>query len=202
MERAHAAERLIEAGRRLHTRGFSPATSGNYSARLDGTRILVTASGKHKGMLTPDDLVVVDYDGRPVDGGHPSAETPLHVAMFRADAGIGCVIHTHSVRSTVLGRLLARHTEIDLVGYEMVKAFAGVSSHTDRVTIPIFENSQEVPIMAERVRQRWMKEPFVGYLIVGHGLYAWGKDVDRALIAIEALEFLVSCEVESRMIGA
>jgi methylthioribulose-1-phosphate dehydratase len=202
MERADAAERLIEAGRRLDARGYSPATSGNYSARLDATRILVTASGKHKGRLTPDDLVLVDCDGHPIDGGRPSAETPLHVAMFRADPRIGCVLHTHSVRSTVLGRLLARQTEIDLVGYEMNKAFDGVSSHTDRVTIPIFENSQEVPILAERVRQRWMRERFVGYLIVGHGLYAWGGDVDRALIAIEALEFLVSCEVESRMIGA
>jgi methylthioribulose-1-phosphate dehydratase len=202
MERAHAAERLIEAGRRLDARGYSPATSGNYSARLDATRILVTASGKHKGMLTPDDLVLVDYDGRPVDGGRPSAETALHVAMFRADPRIGCVLHTHSVRSTVLGRAVARQAEIDLVGYEMLKAFPGVSSHTDRVRIPIFENSQEMPVMAERVQQRWMKEPFVGYLIVGHGLYAWGADVDRALVAIEALEFLVSCEVESRMVGA
>jgi methylthioribulose-1-phosphate dehydratase len=169
--------------------------------RLDASHILVTASGRHKGRLTADDFVTVDYDGQPVDGiGKPSAETPLHVIMFRADPSIGAVLHTHSVRSTVLGRVLTGQHSLDLVGYEMLKAFPGVTSHAQSIRIPVFENSQDIPALAQRVQERWQAGPFPGYLIVGHGLYAWGVDVDAALVAIEALEFLVSCELETRMV--
>ena len=106
-----ATAALIEAGRRLDAQGYCPATSGNYSVRLDASSLLVTASGRHKGRLGPADFVVVDYDGHARPGraagaqgsAVPSAETPLHALMFRLDPGVGAVIHTHSVPCTVLG---------------------------------------------------------------------------------------------------
>jgi methylthioribulose-1-phosphate dehydratase len=198
MDATAAAEGLIRAGRWCDARGYCPATSGNYSARLDAATLLVTASGKHKGHLAREDFVVVDYDGKPVAAGVPSAETPLHALMFRLDARIGSVIHTHSVASTVLGLVLRAEPALDLEGYEMLKAFPGVRSHEARVSIPIFENSQDVPALAREVQRRWDAGPFPGYLLRGHGLYAWGGGVDAAVHAVEALEFLVACELERR----
>jgi methylthioribulose-1-phosphate dehydratase len=200
MDARVAAESLIRVGRFCDARNFCPATSGNYSARLDATTLLVTASGKHKGQLGVNDFVVVDYDGRPVGAGVPSAETPLHALMFRLDSRIGAVIHTHSMATTVLGLTLAGETSLDLRGYEMLKAFPGITSHEVCVSIPIFDNTQDVPALAGEVQRRWTLGEFPGYVVRGHGLYAWGADVDVALRAAEALEFLVGCELEKRKV--
>lgn len=199
-----AVHGLIEAGRRLDARGWAPATSGNYSMRLGPGRILVTASGKHKGRLGPDDFVMVDEDGCPVDGSGggaaPSAETPLHALMFRVDGAIGAVLHTHSVCTTVLSLELEDASALELTAYEMLKAFPGVDSHTAHVSLPIFDNSQDVPLLAREVEARWRKEPFPGYILRGHGAYAWGATLPLALRSAEALEFLVACELEKRRV--
>ena len=208
-----AIESLIEAGRWLDARGCAPATSGNYSLRLGPGRILVTASGKHKGRLTRDDFVIVDEEGRKVDGpaqGSPSAETDLHALLFRLDPRCGAVLHTHSVPTTVLGLSLAGARTLELTGYEMLKAFPGVVTHTANVSIPVFENSQDVPALAREVEARWgastkgsgTAQPFPGYILRGHGLYAWGDDLPLALRSVEALEFLVACELERRKLPA
>jgi methylthioribulose-1-phosphate dehydratase len=198
MDARAAAEGLVRLGRWCDAKGLCPATSGNYSARLDATTLLVTASGKHKGRLTTEDFVVVDYDGRAVGAGVPSAETPLHALMFRLTPSVGVVVHTHSVPATVLGLADGDRDALDLQGYEMLKALPGVVSHETRVSIPIFENSQDIPALAAEVQRRWACATFPGYVLRGHGIYAWGRDVDAAMHATEALEFLIACELEKR----
>jgi methylthioribulose-1-phosphate dehydratase len=200
MDLSSAAESLIRAGQRLHAGGYCPATSGNYSLRLDAARVLVTASGRHKGHLRSGDFVVIHADGSPESGGAPSAETPLHALMFRIDPTIGAVLHTHSVASTVLTLALAGAESLELQGYEMLKAIPGVASHTTRVELPIFENSQDIPALANEVEARWRRRPFPGYLLRGHGLYSWAADLDTALRSVEGLEFLLACELERRKI--
>ena len=66
---------LAEVGRRLDSRGWAPATAGNYSVRLADGSVAITTSGKHKGRLTADDFMRVDLDGNPLTPGKPSAET-------------------------------------------------------------------------------------------------------------------------------
>lgn len=215
-EPTSAIQGLIDAGRWLDARGYAPATSGNYSMRLGPGRILVTASGKHKGRLGPDDFVIVDEDGRPDGtsaapprggptqvggsggGALPSAETPLHVLMFRLDPRIGAVLHTHSVCATVLSMMLEDASSLELTAYEMLKAFPGISSHTARVSLPIFDNGQDISLLAREVEARWRQEPFPGYILRGHGAYAWGETLPLALRSAEALEFLVACELERK----
>lgn len=200
MENSVARETLIQAGRWLDARGYCPATSGNYSLRVDADRLLLTASGKHKGKLEASDFVLTDAEGRPVDRGAPSAETPLHATMFRLDPQIGAVIHTHSVASTVLGLVLKGESRLVIEGYEMLKALPGVSDHETSVTLPIFENSQDMFGLARDVREHWQRGAFPGYILRGHGLYTWGIDLDAALKAVEALEFLLACELERRKV--
>jgi methylthioribulose-1-phosphate dehydratase len=193
-ECAAQAEALAETGRLFGARQWCLATGGNFSLRLDGERCLITRSGTDKSRLRPGDLMVCDLDGVPVvPGARPSAEAAVHMALYALDDRIGAVLHTHSVTSTVLSRAVPG----DLVfqDYEMQKAIAGVESHEEKLVLPVLENSQDMRALAAAVRQRWALGHLraCGFLVRGHGLYAWGEDLDAARRHVEGLEFLLAC---------
>lgn len=190
------AAALAELGALFHDRGWSYATSSNFSVVLGRSplRLLITASGKDKRRLGPGDFVVVGEDGRTVDANPPapSAETPLHVALAgRPD--VGAVLHTHSVWGTLLSDLHFRDGGLEITGYEMLKGLAGVDSHEERMRIEIFENTQDMASLGRTIAERLAdtKAPLRhGFLIRGHGLYTWGKDLDEARRHVEVFEFL------------
>lgn len=190
-----AADALIRAGQFFHSRGWVPATGGNFSARLSDERILITASGGHKGELKTQDFLVTDLHGKPVAAStrKTSYETGLHTQLYRRDAAIGCVLHTHSIANTVLSRRLKC---VKLAGYELLKLLPGVTTHDTTVEVPVFENDQDIARLAAKVDKHMVKHPgLAAYLIAGHGLYAWGETVAQARHRVEALEFMFECEM-------
>jgi methylthioribulose-1-phosphate dehydratase len=190
-----AVAELIAVGRDFAARFWVPATSGNFSRRIDARRIAVTLSGRDKGALGEDDFAVVALDEALPPG--VSAEAPLHLALYRRDPAIGAVLHVHSLAATLASQAKEAAGEIMLAGYEMLKAFAGVTTHATRVTVPVFANDQDIPALAERVEARLDALPgAVGYLIAGHGLYAWGRSMAEARRHVEAFDFLLACELE------
>ena len=201
LTREHLSQEIIEAGRFLYARGWSPATSSNYSTRLSASQALLTVSGKHKGQLGPDDVLATDLVGNSLEPGKkPSAETLLHTQLYSWRAGIGAVLHTHSVNATVLSRLTPGDS-IEFEDYELQKAFSGVSTHESKVLVPIFDNDQDIARLAAKVQPWLQSHPVcVGYLIRGHGLYTWGARMSDALRQIEAFEFLFECELKTRAI--
>ena len=195
-----AADALAAAGSWLAQRDWTPATSSNFSARLDAAHAAITVSGRDKGALGRDDIMVVDFDGQPVGSTRKSsAETLLHTQLYRRDAGIGCVLHTHSRVQTIASRLYAAERRVRLEGYELLKALAGNATHEMAVDLPVFPNTQDMPQLVAQV-DAWLDSggPAWGYLIDGHGLYAWGRDVAETLRHIEAFEFLLDCELQLR----
>lgn len=201
--REYLSRAIIDAGRFLYGRGWSPATSSNYSARLTSAEVLLTVSGKHKGELGIDDLLAVDMHGQSLEEGKkPSAETLLHTQLYRWKPEIGAVLHTHSVNATVLSRLCLSDSLV-FSDYELQKAFTGVTTHDCQVEIPIFDNDQDIERLAARV-QPWLDShpDCVGYLIRGHGLYTWGQRMQDTLRQIEAFEFLFECELKMRALQA
>lgn len=190
------AQQLVEAGRRLDARGWVPGGGGNFSVRAGGDRYLVTASGHHKGQLTKQNFLIVNTHGEPESvGQRPSAEVLLHCERLNALPEVNCVLHGHSATSTVLGRL-HRNDTIELSGYEMLKGLGGIASHDECVQIPIFENDQDIARLADVVSHRHRENPIRhGYLIRGHGVYAWGKSVEAAMCQLESLEFLLECHL-------
>lgn len=195
---ATRAQQIVEAGRFLYGRGWSPATSSNYSARIDAQHIAITASGRHKGQLGAGDVMVVDLNGRPVGNDlKPSAETLLHTAVYQLFPEIGAVLHTHSVCATVLSRLLRDTDVLRLKDYELQKAFPGVMTHEGELCIPIFDNTQDIAALALETQKLLRESPQTpGYLIRGHGLYTWGATMADCLRHVEAMEFLLQCELE------
>ena len=208
---SHDSKRLTEcanaiasAGRRLGAQGLTPATSSNFSMRLDASHIAVTVSGRDKGALTADDVMVVDMHGHAVGtSARPSAETALHVQIYARFADANAVLHTHSRTQTVASRLYAQAGVVRFDGYELQKAIAGHTSHEQAIALPVFPNTQHMPELVEKV-DVWIKSdrPLYGYLIEGHGLYTWGRDMAEAERHVEAFEFLLACELDLRRLSA
>ncbi len=185
---------LIEAGRYIHDRGWAPATSGNFSARLSDGRIAITVSGRHKGELTADDVMLIDSEGRPLGGQRPSAETPLHTSLYRLYPTVEAVLHPHSPSATVVSRLFG--DELALQDYELLKALQGIETHESRIVVPIFHNDQDIRRLAQRVEDYiGSHDDVYGYIIAGHGFYTWGTSIKEALRHVEALDFLFDIEI-------
>jgi methylthioribulose-1-phosphate dehydratase len=195
----HLAGEIITNVRELSQAGWTPATSSNFSRRLDDRHAAITVSGRDKGRLTEADIMVVDFDGNAVGTEHrPSAETMLHTQLYRRFPDIGCVLHTHSKTQTVASRLYAGAGHVHLEGYELLKAFSGTSTHETEMDVPVLPNSQDMHTLAAQVDALLDRQPMWGYLIDGHGLYAWGRDMAEARRHLEAFEFLLGCELELR----
>jgi len=191
------ARELIEAGRELYRLGMVPATSGNFSARLADGSVAITVSGRHKGRLTEDGILRVDAEGRSLDDRRPSAETLLHLNLYRRYPDAHFVLHPHSVNATLLSRL--HPEELVLQDYELLKAFPGIDTHACSVRVPIFDNDQDIARLAARVEERLADhEPVHGYLIRGHGFYTWGASIEDAMRHVEAFDFLFDCELRMR----
>ena len=184
----------------FHARGWLLATSGNISAvtSRDPLHLAITPSGVDKGQLTPALILEIDQESRPVAGhlGKPSDESQLHIQVVLA-RGVGAVVHTHSVWSTILSLHCAQESGLALEGYEMLKALQAVQTHVHREWVPILENDQDIGKLATGVRETLQTHPEAhGYLLRGHGLYTWGVDLAQAKRHAECLEFLI--EVEGR----
>lgn len=193
---------MAETIRGLYMRGWAPATGGNYSHRkADGT-VRISRSGVNKAFFSPSDFMTVNAYGVATEAGapKPSAETPLHCAVYRLfDAGV--VLHVHTVANTVLSRYFKE--KILFSGFELQKVFAGQTTHAAEIALPVFENSQDMPALAQEVeayyRARECSSP--GFLLSGHGLYAWGKTLEETERHLEAFEFLLACRLEMKKAG-
>jgi methylthioribulose-1-phosphate dehydratase len=195
---ARAAE-IVATTRELAALGWTPATGGNFSMRLDGQHAAITVSGRDKGRLTAADIMVVDFEGNAVGSSHrPSAETLLHTQLYKRFPEVGCVLHTHSLNQTLASRLYAGAGHVRFEDYELIKAFRGQSTHATKMDVPVLPNSQHMPTLAAQVDVLLDAGPLCGYLIEGHGLYAWGTDITEARRHLDAFEFLLSCELEMR----
>ncbi|GAB3383714.1 methylthioribulose 1-phosphate dehydratase [Lysobacter fragariae] len=196
---AQCAMEIIVSVRELSARGWTPATSSNFSRRIDGQHVAITVSGRDKGKLNESDIMVVDLDGKPVATDlKSSAETLLHTQLYKRFPDIGCVLHTHSHSQTVASRLYAGMGHVHLEGYELLKAFSGTTTHDVEIDVPVFPNTQDMHTLAAQVDALLDQQPLWGYLIDGHGLYAWGRDMAEARRHLEAFEFLLGCELDLR----
>lgn len=199
------ASSLAKIGREFHSRGWALGTSGNYSAvlRRDPLQLLITSSGLDKSALHERDFLEIDGSGKVLSGrGKPSAETFLHLAVARAK-NAACILHTHSVWSTLLSERYTEKEGLAITGYEMLKGLEGVRTHQHREWIPIFENAQDIRALAEKVTSRLQREIQAhGFLLSGHGLYTWGEDVVQARRHVEIFEFLFEVVGRREFAGA
>lgn len=192
---------LVAACHWIGAKGWAPATGGNMSVRQDDIHCLLSESGKDKGRLTVDDFIQVEIaTGLAPSGRKPSAETGLHTLIYRLFPEAGAVLHTHTVNSTVLSRV-EKSAALVLQGYEMQKSLTGQTTHLDALPIAIFDNDQDIDRLAGQIERFASETPLrYGFLLRGHGLTCWGKDVAQARQHLEGLEFLFECEMQRRLL--
>ncbi len=201
---AERADAIADAARDLALAGWTPATSSNFSMRIDADHAAITISGRDKGKLGRADIMLIDMQGQAVGtDARPSAETALHTQIYRRFPDINVVLHTHSRTQSVASRLFAKDGVVRLAGWELQKAIAGQTTHDAELNIPVFPNTQHMPELVAQV-DAWLDagKPLHAYLIDGHGIYTWGRDMAETRRHLEALEFLLGCELDLKRLSA
>jgi methylthioribulose-1-phosphate dehydratase len=198
---------LCATARWCYARGWVPATSGNFSVRsVDGAgeRILITPSGLDKGTLTPEHLLEIDPDGRPLSSnGKPSAETVLHLVLYAARPQAHAILHVHTVWNTLLSGHFVGQPFVSIEGYEILKGLSGVATHEYQERVPLIENTQDYAVLDREMQFALEDYPDAhGVLLARHGLYTWGESVAEARRHLEALEFLFEVEARRLMGGS
>jgi methylthioribulose-1-phosphate dehydratase len=186
---------LAVIARSFYGRGWLMGTSGNLSAvvQREPLRLAMSPSGIDKGELTAHQLLSIDENARIVSehGGKPSDESLLHIRIVK-ERGAGAVLHTHSIWNTILSDLYASDGGVTIEGYEMLKGLQGVRTHEHSEWLPIIDNSQDMPALAEIVGKTLNEHKAAhGFLLRRHGLYSWGDTLAQAKRHIEILEFLL-----------
>lgn len=191
------AAELVETIRFFERKNWTPATSTNYSVRSSQIpgHILISRSGVDKSQFKLEDLILIDLEGEihpdfRKPGVKSSAETGIHTETYKQFPHINSVLHTHSVLATTLSFAQAKNKKIVFEGLEILKGLEGNETHELSEVLPIVPNSQHIP---DIMRDLSTENPKHGFLIAGHGLYAWGKDIPTAKRHIETFEFLFEC---------
>ena len=184
-------EEVCEANRALVDHGLVTLTFGNVSGiGPDRERVAIKPSGVPYGMLTPDQIVVVNLEGDVVEGDfRPSSDTAVHVHLYRQFVGIGGVTHTHCRYGTAFAQ--ARR-EIPCLGTTHADHFYGPVPLTRVLRPDEVESEYELNtgrIIVERFADL---DPLAvpAVLVAGHAPFVWGRDVNESLenaIALEAI---------------
>ena len=202
----YAIDALRKAGAFFHSRGWAPATSGNYSARVDEDRVLMTSQVRIRASLRAGTFLLSNLHNEVLakqeDAHRPSAEALLHLQLYQKYPGIGSVLHTFGVFHCAWH--LFRGTSFVSEGLEMHKALTGFSSHEERLEVPIVDNTQDMDALTKELEPRLPGRctSWPGYLIRGHGVYAWGESVAVAKRHIEGLEFIFETQMLIRRMQA
>ena len=148
---AQAVSDIIAMGRYCASHHWLPATSGNFSVRLDADFMAITASGGDKSALTPHDVIQVAI----LDPDHPraSAEAPLHAALYRGRPEARAIAHVHAPSAVLASIVFADQGAVILQGLELQKALSGIVTHDITVRIPIFANDQDMNGLGRRAEE-------------------------------------------------
>jgi len=183
-------ERVAWALRYMEEKGLNYGYSGNVSAKAGPGAYLITPSGVRKAEVKPEDLLLVDGEGRVVEGaGKPSVELPLHLAIYRARPDVNVVVHAHPIYATVLSVL---RLDLEPVVEELALYVGGgvrVADYAPSGTEKLAENVLKA--LGDRNAA----------ILANHGVLACGGDVDEALNVLECVERAAQIYLLARLAG-
>jgi L-fuculose-phosphate aldolase len=182
---------LVRFSRMLYRLGFMPGTSGNLSVRLDDRRVLVTPTGVSKFMMRTSDLVVVDLQGKRIDGHKKvTSEITMHLAVYRHRDDVRAVIHSHPPIATAFA-CVGRGLD-EILCQEAVMTLGVVPLATYATT-----GTEEVAASLA---------PFIpdhdAILLANHGAVAYGGTLIQAFQKMEIVEHLAQIALVAHQLGA
>jgi L-fuculose-phosphate aldolase len=181
---------MVHFGKLLHERGYVAATDGNLSVRLDEQSILVTPTGVSKGMMRPQDLLVVDCTGRKLSGArNVSSEIALHLLIYSLRNDVNAIVHAHPVVAT--GYAAAGITlDTALVS----EAFIGLRA------LPLARYATPgTPELSEAVRSFVCDHEAI--LMANHGVITYAEDLQHAYMRLELVEHFAMISLVTRLLG-
>jgi L-fuculose-phosphate aldolase len=185
-------EELCWAGKILAREGLVLGREGNISARIVGTdRIIIKPSKFAMNELSPGDLIVVDLDGKLVEGDHkPSKETPMHTSIYKHRADVKAVFHTHPIYSTCLG----------IMGKPIVPlSFAGFRAVVKGIPVVPYHHPGSIELANAIVKT--LGEDRLAVLLKYHGLVVVGENVKAALGLSIAVEKAAKVQLLCSLLG-
>jgi len=170
-------QEICEIGDRLYKRGFAAANDGNISYRIGENEVLCSPTMICKGFMKPDDLCIVDMEGKQIAGRRKAtSEIKLHLAIMKSRADIRSVVHCHPPHATAFG--IAREAvpmcvlpEVEIfLGEVPIARYATPGSQEFADTILPFVQKSNVIILAN------------------HGTVSFGNTVEQAYWYTEILD--------------
>lgn len=183
-------DEIVRYGKMLHQTGLVAATDGNLSVRLGDGSFLCTPTLMSKGMMEPDDLVVVDSRGHRIAGErNVSSEIAMHLFIYRNRPDVGAVVHAHPPTATGFA---AAGIPLDSALCSEIIITLG--------TVPLASyETPGTPELAEAL------SPLVGdhdaILMANHGVVTYGEDLSMAYMNMETVEHYAKIALVTHMLG-
>jgi L-fuculose-phosphate aldolase len=189
VERRYRNE-LAFFGKMLHKRHYVSGCDGNLSVRLDEGRILTTPTGMSKGMLKPDNMVIIDIQGSKLAGAlQPSSEIGMHLTIYQTRPDVGAIVHAHP--SVATGFACAGMDLTEPICSELVLTLG-------RIPLAPYA-SPGSPELSDCLR------PFVpehdAILMQNHGVVAYGETLSQAYLNMETVEHSAVIMLVTRLLG-
>jgi L-fuculose-phosphate aldolase len=188
-EREHRQE-IVEIGRLVYQKGWVAANDGNITVRLDPERILATPTGVSKGMMHPDDMIIVDMDGNKLYGRKErTSEIAMHLTVYHIRPDITAVVHAHPPVATgfaAAGKALnlALLPEV-IIGLGCVPLADYGLPGTPELTDPL------IPLIPK----------YDAILMGNHGAVCYGEDVYKAFFRMETVEHFARISLVAELLG-
>ena len=188
-EREHR-EDIVQVGRLVFQKGWVAANDGNITIRMDAERILATPTGVCKGMMHPDDLIIVDMKGDKISGRRErTSEILMHLKVYEMRPDIRAVVHAHPPVATgyaTAGRSLslALLPEV-IIGLGCVPLAGYGLPGTPELTEPM------LPLIPK----------YDALLMANHGAVCYGEDVYKAYFKMETMEHFARISLVAELLG-
>ena len=176
--------------RLLYDRQLVSACDGNVSRKVSGEHILITPSGRNKGFLQAEDILVTDFSGNSVNGaGKASKEFPLHRVVYEKRPEITAVVHTHPVYATAFAMAGKNIPEDYLIESRVMLGKCALAKYAPPGTRQLAE---EAALYVEECN---------AILLQNHGALTYGRDLMDAYHKMEVLECIAKTIIMSRLVG-
>lgn len=185
---------ILEAGRICYANGLMRSNNGNISVRLGADRVVITPSGLCKGRMEPEDLLIIDLEGKIIKtdsrrNRKVSSETPLHLEVYRQRVDLRAVIHAHPSNATAL-TVAGIPFPVDILP-EVLEGLGPVP--TTRFALPSSDDNASA--ISDLVKDH------NAILIRNHGAITFGLNLDEALNHLERIESVAKTVVTAHLLG-
>ncbi len=176
MNERYARQELVKICKMLYDRQLTVSAGGNMSVKINDSEILITPSGRNKGMLEPEDLVLIDSKGKVLSAGKPSIEHKFHLALYSMNYDTNAVVHCHPLHCVTLA-----------VKGENIKSNITPEGVLLLGEVPMIDYyTPGSKKLVEAVKEHGQ---YKAMLLARHGAITQGRTLEEAYNRMEELEF-------------